>query len=80
MPSSSSNATVVTGGGPTLVRSINEEHQLTDGPCKDDDRETIFQKMQETFECRQRLIHNLESSAAVLSVFPRLLDTKGLVN
>lgn len=87
MPSSSSSAAVVTGDGPTLVRSINEEHQLTDGPYKEaislmthtNDRETIFQKMRETFEYRQRLVHNPESSATVLSVFPRLFDTKGLI-
>ncbi|XP_073323624.1 uncharacterized protein [Pagrus major] len=43
------------------------------------DREIILQKMKETFEYRQRLIHNSEESHTVLSVFPRLLDTKGLI-
>nr|XP_055046934.1 uncharacterized protein LOC129432506 [Misgurnus anguillicaudatus] len=81
------STTVETGGGPTLVRNINEEHQLQDGPCKEalslmthtNDQETIFQKMRETFEYRQKLVHDPESSATVLSVFPRLLDTKGLI-
>lgn len=43
------------------------------------DREIILQKMKETFEYRQRFIHNPDESHNVLSVFPRLLDTKGLV-
>ncbi|XP_051566984.1 uncharacterized protein LOC127448461 isoform X2 [Myxocyprinus asiaticus] len=87
MLSSSSSAEVVTGDGPTLIRSINKEHQLQDEQCKEaislmthtNDRETIFQKMRETFEYRQRLVHNPGRSATVLSVFPRLLDTKGLI-
>lgn len=60
---------------------------LEDEQCKQaislmthtNDQETIFQKMRETFEYRQRLIHKTETSATVLSVFPRLLDTKGLI-
>ncbi|XP_071326663.1 uncharacterized protein [Trachinotus anak] len=36
--------------------------------------------MKETFEYRQRLIHNPDESHTVLSVFPRLLDTKGLIH
>eukprot|EP00064_Thunnus_orientalis_P006351 superscaffoldBa00000657_g6368 len=43
------------------------------------DREIILQKMKETFEYRQRLINNPNESHTVLSVFPRLLDTKGLI-
>ncbi len=87
LSSSSSSSAVVTRGGPTLIRSINHEHQLEDEQCKQaislmthtNDQETIFQKMRETFEYRQRLIHKTETSATFLSVFPRLLDTKGLV-
>ncbi|KAJ8009753.1 hypothetical protein DPEC_G00094800 [Dallia pectoralis] len=60
---------------------MNEEH------CKEaislmnhtSDREIILQKMKMTFEYRQRLIHNPDKSHNVLSVFPRLLDTKGLI-
>ncbi|XP_041960039.1 uncharacterized protein LOC121718821 isoform X3 [Alosa sapidissima] len=73
-------------GGPTVARNISQD-QLQDEACEEaislmthtNDRETIFQKMQETFQYRQRLIHNPATSAKVLSVFPRLLDTKGLV-
>lgn len=86
--SSSPKATLTTGGGPTCVRNISPDNQLQDEPCKEaislmthtNDRETIFQKMRETFQYRQKLIHNPETSATVLSVFPRLLDTNGLVS
>ncbi|CAL8255739.1 unnamed protein product [Arctogadus glacialis] len=85
--SSSPKAAVVMGGGPTLVRDNSQEDQLQDEQCKEaislmthtNERDTIFQKMQETFHFRQGLIHNPETSASVLSMFPRLLDTKGLV-
>ena len=76
------------GGGPTLVMDNSKEDQLQDEQCKEaislmthtNERDTIFQKMQETFHFRQGLIHNPETSASVLSMFPRLLDTKGLVS
>ncbi|KAK0136752.1 hypothetical protein N1851_027064 [Merluccius polli] len=85
--SSSPKAAVVMGGGPTLVRDNSQEDQLQDEQCKEaislmthtNERDTIFQKMQETFHFRQGLIHNPETSASVLSMFPRLLDTKGLI-
>lgn len=61
--------------------------QLDDKRCKEvislmnhtSDGKIILQKMKETFEYRQRLIHNPDESHTILSVFPRLLDTKGLV-
>ncbi|XDV45397.1 hypothetical protein PO909_013505 [Leuciscus waleckii] len=43
------------------------------------DREVIMQKMRTTFEYRQHLIHDPEKSTTILSVFPRFLDTKGLI-
>ena len=62
--------------------------ELDEEPCKEvisvmnhtSDREIILQKMKETFEYRQCLINNPNESHTVLSVFPRLLDTKGLVS
>lgn len=87
--SSSPKATLTTGGGPTYVRNISVGvEQLQDEPCKEaislmthtNDSETIFQKMRETFQYRQKLIHNPETSATVLSAFPRFLDMKGLVS
>ncbi|XP_052464946.1 uncharacterized protein LOC128021672 [Carassius gibelio] len=43
------------------------------------EREVIMQKMKATFEYRQRLVHDPEGSTTILSVFPRFLDTKGLI-
>lgn len=62
--------------------------QLDEERCKEvislmnhtSDTEIIQQKMKETFEYRQHLIHNPDESHTVLTVFPRLLDTKGLVS
>ncbi len=44
------------------------------------DREIVMQKIKETFNYRQRLNHNSDESHTILTVFPRLLDTKGLVS
>ncbi len=44
------------------------------------DQEIVMQKIKETFNYRQRLIHNTDESHTILTVFPRLLDTKGLVS
>ncbi len=79
----------VGGGGPTQERELPViGGQLDDERCEEvislmnhtSDKEVIMQKMKETFEYRQRLIHNPNDSHTVLSVFPRLLDTKGLVS
>ncbi|KAF4101499.1 hypothetical protein G5714_017931 [Onychostoma macrolepis] len=43
------------------------------------DNEQTFLKMRETFQHRQKLIHDPEQCSTVLTVFPRFLDTKGLV-
>lgn len=76
------------GGGPRQEREVPEiGGQLDDERCKEvislmnhtSDGKIILQKMKETFEYRQRLIHNPDESHTVLSMFPRFLDTKGLV-
>ncbi|XP_078145189.1 uncharacterized protein LOC139914508 [Centroberyx gerrardi] len=75
------------GGGPGQERELPQiGGQLDEERCKEvislmnhiSDREIILQKM-ETFEYRQHLIHNPDESHTVLTVFPRLLDTKGLI-
>ncbi|MEQ2277031.1 hypothetical protein XENORESO_018326 [Xenotaenia resolanae] len=77
------------GGGPRQERAVPQiGGQLDDERCKEvisfmnhsSDGKIIMQKMKETFEYRQRLIHNPDESHTVLSVFPRLLDTKGLIH
>ncbi|XP_063070449.1 uncharacterized protein LOC134461449 [Engraulis encrasicolus] len=73
-------------GGPTCARDIGQGGEQ-DESCKEaislmthtNDDDIIFQKMRETFAYRQKLIRSPDTSASVLSVFPRLLDTKGLV-
>lgn len=76
-------------GGPGQERELPQmDGQLDEERCKElislmshiTDREIILEKMKETFEYRQHLIHNPDESDNILSVFPRLLDTKGLVS
>ncbi|XP_048009394.1 uncharacterized protein LOC125243648 [Megalobrama amblycephala] len=43
------------------------------------EKDQIFEKMKLTFKHRQQLIHDAIKSNTVFSVFPRFLDTKGLV-
>ncbi|KAI5611173.1 hypothetical protein C0J50_4961, partial [Silurus asotus] len=43
------------------------------------EKDLIFEKMKATFKHRQLLIHDAAKSNTVLSVFPRFLDTKGLI-
>lgn len=43
------------------------------------DRDLVFQKMRETFHYRQQMLHDPQQSADILQMYPRLLDTKGLV-
>ncbi|XP_076607095.1 uncharacterized protein LOC143333046 [Chaetodon auriga] len=77
------------GGGPRQERELPQiGGQLDEERCKEvislmnhtSDREIILQKMKETFEYRQHLIHNPDESHNILSVFPRLLDIKGLIH
>ncbi len=76
-------------GGPTQERELPQTvDQLDEEYCKESislmnhttDREIVMQKMKETFNYRQRLIHNSDESHTILTVFPRLLDNKGLVS
>ncbi|KAF5883276.1 uncharacterized protein DAT39_022964, partial [Clarias magur] len=76
------------GGGPRRERELPQcGGQLYEEHCKEvislmthtSDREIILEKMKEIFEYKQHLIHNPDESHTVFSVFPRLLDTKGLI-
>lgn len=75
-------------GGPLLDRQLcYQEHQLDNDQSVEaislmnhtSEREVIMQKMKATFEYRQHLVHDPEGSTTILSVFPRFLDTKGLI-
>ncbi|XP_067226630.1 uncharacterized protein [Chanodichthys erythropterus] len=73
--------------GPNLQRDVTKVQQLEGDQCREaisllkhsTDNEQIFMKMRETFQHRQKLIHDPEQCSTVLTVFPRFLDTKGLV-
>ncbi|KAJ4933488.1 hypothetical protein JOQ06_030316 [Pogonophryne albipinna] len=75
------------GSGPELEREVTEEQQLEGDQCREaisllkhsTDIEQICMKMRATFKHRQQLIHDPEQCSTVLTVFPRFLDTKGLV-
>ncbi|KAM8744547.1 uncharacterized protein AB9X84_016093 [Acanthopagrus schlegelii] len=43
------------------------------------DHDLVFQKMRETFPYRQQMLHDPQQSADILQMFPRFLDTKGLI-
>ncbi|XP_046705807.1 uncharacterized protein LOC124386181 [Silurus meridionalis] len=76
-------------GGPTAYRETcnHLELQLEGDQCKEAisfmnhcaEKDLIFEKMKATFKHRQLLIHDAAKSNTVLSVFPRFLDTKGLI-
>lgn len=76
-------------GGPTSSRTtvVTTGHQQTGDDCMEaisllhhtTDRDLVFQKMRETFQYRQQILHDPQHSADVLQMFPRFLDTKGLV-
>ncbi|XP_013889230.1 uncharacterized protein LOC106536484 [Austrofundulus limnaeus] len=73
--------------GPQFARTVTAEHQLEGDQCREaisllrhsTDERQIFLKMEQTFQHRQTLIHDSEKCETLLSVFPRFLDTKGLV-
>ncbi|XP_061137646.1 uncharacterized protein LOC133155967 isoform X2 [Syngnathus typhle] len=76
------------GGGPNVRRSIVVDQQL-DGDAYQEaisllnhttDSSVIFLKMRETFQNRQKLIHDSDKTQDIFSIFPRFLDTKGLMN
>lgn len=43
------------------------------------DRDFVFQKMRETFHFRKQMLHDPQQLTDILQMFPRFLDTKGLV-
>ncbi|XP_030612996.1 uncharacterized protein LOC115799840 isoform X1 [Archocentrus centrarchus] len=73
--------------GPQFARAVTAEHQLEGDQCREaisllrhtTDERQIFLKMEQTFQYRQALIHDSEKCETLLSVFPRFLDTRGLV-
>ncbi|XP_061752540.1 uncharacterized protein LOC133550630 [Nerophis ophidion] len=84
-PSSSLN---LSSGGPKFQRIVNVDSQLDGDACQEavsllnhtTDNSVILQKMRETFQHRQKLVNDPGTSADILSIFPRFLDTKGLVS
>ncbi|XP_023820436.1 uncharacterized protein LOC101167233 isoform X2 [Oryzias latipes] len=76
-------------GGPKFQRSVVVEEQQLDGDaCQEamsllnhaTDTTLIFRKMKETFQHRQKLVNDSDKALDILSIFPRFLDTTGLVN
>lgn len=75
--------------GPRTERVFSTtEKQLEGDRCQEaisflkhcSDPEQVTAKMKSTFQFRQKMIHDPEKSSSVLSLFPRFLDTKGLVS
>ncbi|XP_063043022.1 uncharacterized protein LOC134437461 [Engraulis encrasicolus] len=75
--------------GPKTPRSIHsDEKQLTGDECREaistmkhsSDTILVKNKMKATFQHRQRIIQNPESASTVLDLFPRFLDTPGLID
>ncbi|KAJ8359373.1 hypothetical protein SKAU_G00158980 [Synaphobranchus kaupii] len=62
------------------------EDQLQDDHCREaislmmytTDQQVVLLKMRDTFEYRQKLVHDQQNSDTILKVFPRFLDVKGL--
>nr|XP_009290659.2 uncharacterized protein LOC101885607 [Danio rerio] len=74
--------------GPITKRAfLTTEIQLEGDSCQEaisflkhcSDLEQVAAKMKSTFQYRQELIRNPEKSSSVFNIFPRFLDTKGLV-
>ena len=86
---SPSQKKVVLKGGPTSSRTtvVTTGDQQTGDDCMEaisllnhtTDRDLVFKKMRETFLYRQQILHDPQHSSDVLQMFPRFLDTKGLV-
>ncbi|CAI5644299.1 unnamed protein product [Oreochromis niloticus] len=75
-------------GGPTSQRTFGfTNDQQTRDQCMEamsllhhtTDQDIVFQKMRETFYYRQQILHDPQESANILQMFPRFLDTKGLI-
>ncbi|KAI4799917.1 hypothetical protein KUCAC02_016455 [Chaenocephalus aceratus] len=87
-PTSTFHDRVELQGGPTSSRSFGSINDLQTGDdCMEamsllhhtTDHDLVFQKMRETFHDRQQMIHDQQQSANILQMFPRFLDTKGLI-
>ncbi|KAK0152648.1 hypothetical protein N1851_005830 [Merluccius polli] len=84
---SSSSRDPSSNRGPEFERDVTTEHQLEGDQCREaisllkhsTDEEQIHMKMKQTFQHRQKIVHDPKKSCTVLKVFPRFLDTKGLV-
>lgn len=74
--------------GPKRKRPLPENEQLHGDDCLEAvallkhsaNENMIMEKMRSTFQYRQSLVRDQEGSPAVLDVFPRFLDTPGLVS
>ncbi|XP_034059808.1 uncharacterized protein LOC117538313 [Gymnodraco acuticeps] len=87
-PTSTFHDRVELKGGPTSSISFGSIDDLQTGDyCMEamsllhhtTDHDLVLQKMRETFHYRQQMIHDLQQSANILQMFPRFLDTKGLI-
>ena len=76
-------------GGPTSHRDpLKEDIQWDGQQCQEaialmkhsTDEVVVKEKMRLTLAYRQKLLHDPENSADILSVFPRFLDIPGLVS
>ncbi|MEQ2293747.1 hypothetical protein AMECASPLE_036650 [Ameca splendens] len=74
---------------PTTPReSLLVGGQLFGGECREalsvighsTDNSVVKEKMRATFEYRQKLVHDPNASSSLLDVFPRFLDTPGLID
>ncbi|XP_052456813.1 uncharacterized protein LOC128016376 [Carassius gibelio] len=63
----------------TLFPSLKDPYSRKGYEHFYDAEEQVTAKMKSTFQFRQTMIHDPEKSSSVLSLFPRFLDTKGLV-
>ncbi|XP_049455429.1 uncharacterized protein LOC125902838 [Epinephelus fuscoguttatus] len=85
---STSHNRVALKGGPTSSRTFGStDDQQTGDDCMEamsllhhtTDRDLVFQKMKETFQYCQQMLPDPQQSADILQMFPRFLDTKGLI-
>jgi len=75
--------------GSKTPRSIrSDEKQLTGDECREaisvmkhsSDTTLVKNKMKATFQHRQKVVQDPDTASTVLDLFPRFLDTPGLVN
>ncbi|XP_069381497.1 uncharacterized protein [Paralichthys olivaceus] len=75
--------------GPKTPRSIrSDEKQLTGAECREaisvmkhsSDTALVKNKMKATFQHRQKVVQDPDTASTVLDLFPRFLDTPGLID